>query len=103
MLEVLGMLKVLMVSEMVKVPGMLRFLGFLGTPGQVNLLHGLALGRGRCAGWPQGGQQQRRLAQVRPAAILPVPAVLGPGGRAELGDEGGRISGPNPPTHPCRP
>ena len=49
---------VLGVSEMAWVAGL------LGMPGQVDLLDGVALGCGRCAGWPQRGQQQRRLAQV---------------------------------------
>jgi hypothetical protein len=60
----------------------------------VDLLHAVALDRGRRARRPQSGEQQRRLAQVRPAAVLPVLAVGGPGGRAEFGDEAGRVGGP---------
>src|ERR1700733_10751865 len=78
------MLDVLRVPEVLKVPGMRRVLRCPGTLGQVNLLHGLALDGGRRAGRPQSSQQQRRLAQVRAAPILPVPAVGGRGGRAQL-------------------
>ena len=96
-LEVPAMLEVpemVEVPEVVEVPGMLRGLGFAGALGQAELLHGVALDGGGRAGRPQGGQQQRRLGQVRAAAVFPVLAVGGPGGRAEFGDEGGRVGGP---------
>jgi hypothetical protein len=43
--------------------------------GQRDVFHSSALDRGRCARWPQRCQQQRRFAQVRPAAIHPVLAI----------------------------
>ena len=58
---------------------------------QRNLLHGGALDRGGSAGRPQGRQQQRRLAQVRPAAFVPVWAVRRRGDLGERGDERGRV------------
>ena len=45
------------------------------TPEQRDPFHGSALYRGRFAGRPQCRQQQRRFAQMRSAAILPVLAV----------------------------
>ena len=73
-----------------------RFPGFLRATGQVDLFYRAALYCGRCAGRPQGGQQQRRLAQGLPAALLPVRAVGVRRDRAQFGDEPGRISGPGP-------
>ena len=55
------------------------------------MLHGEALGRGRCARGPQQRQQQRRFAQVRPAAFLPVRAVRTCCDRVEGGDEAGPV------------
>jgi hypothetical protein len=70
---------------------------------QRDALHCGPLDRGRRPGRPQCRQQQRRLAQVRPAVIVPMPAVGGCCGGVEYGDEGGgvgrsalRILG-----HPC--
>ena len=65
--------------------------------------HGGALDRGRRAGWPQGRQRQRRLAQVRPAAFAPVRAVGPQRNRGERGDERGRVGRPvfGPLGHPC--
>jgi hypothetical protein len=49
--DVLGTL-VLEMPEVLKVSGMLRVVGWLGVMGQMDLLHGLALDRGRRAGRP---------------------------------------------------
>jgi hypothetical protein len=57
-------------------------------------VHGGALHRRWCAGWPQRCQQQRRFAQVGPAAILPVLAVSAGRHGFELSDQGGRIGWP---------
>ena len=55
------------------------------------MLHGEALDRGRRARRPQQRQQQRRFAQVRPAAFLPVQAVSAGRDRVEGGDEAGPV------------
>jgi hypothetical protein len=73
-----------------------RLPGSPGTAGQLDMFYGGALHRGRRAGRPQGRQQQRRLAQGLPAALLPVRAVGVRRDRAQFSDEGGRISGPDP-------
>jgi hypothetical protein len=49
--DVLGTL-VLEMPEVLKVSGLLRVVGWLGVMGQMDLLHGLALDRGRRAGRP---------------------------------------------------
>jgi hypothetical protein len=76
------------------VSGFLWCLRCLRTKGQVDLLHGRALHRRDSAGRPQGGQQQRRLGQARPAASLPVRAVGVRGDGAQVADEGGPVRGP---------
>ena len=77
--------------EMPQVPG---FPGSLGSLGQVKLLHRGTLDRGRPARGPQRGQQQRRLAQVRPAALGPVRAVGAGCDGVQGGDEGGGVGRP---------
>ena len=88
------------VSKMPEVPGFPGVPGSRGRGGclrrrgcrrQVDVLHGEALGRGRCARRPQQRQQQRRFAQVRPAAFLPVRAVSACRDRVEGGDEAGPV------------
>ena len=69
-------------------------LGSLGSWGQVDLLHRGTLDRGRRGRGPQRGQQQRRFAQVRPAALSPVRAVRTGGDGVQGGDEGGGVGRP---------
>ena len=61
---------------------------------QEDLFQRGALDGGQAGGWPQGGEQQRGLAQVRPAALVPARPV---GLRRDLiqrGDERGRVGRP---------
>ena len=71
-LEMPDVPKVPEMPDMPEVPGFQRILRFLG---QVDPLDGGTLYRGRPTRRPQRGQQERRFAQMRPAAFLPARAV----------------------------
>ena len=82
------------VLQMPEVRQVLKVRGFLDSLVQLEVLHAEALHAGRRAERPQRRQQQRRLAQVRMPALLPVRAVRADGRRAERGDEGRPVGRP---------
>jgi hypothetical protein len=57
-------------------------------------MHGGGSCCGRCAGWPERREQQRRFTQVGTPAFLPAFAVSARRNRLKFGDEGHRIGRP---------